>query len=151
MSEKNLCLFGGVYMAKDGKMDVQLDVLNSGYVGRLDVIEGRTGRRRWTDAEKARIASESLANEGGVSDIARRYGTTRWQIYDWRKRLRSGHLALTTDAATAFASLVVEDPTAQTGSRAVVEVVIDDVVIRAGRDAAEAHVARVIRAVRMAR
>ncbi|CAN7681506.1 hypothetical protein [Pararhizobium sp. LjRoot238] len=37
----------------------------------------------------------------------------------WRKRLRNGRLALTTDAAATFAALVVGEPT---GSRAVIEV-----------------------------
>jgi transposase len=24
-----------------------------------------------------------------VADVARRHGTTRWQVYDWRKKLRT--------------------------------------------------------------
>ena len=41
-------------------MDVHLDVSKSGYAGRLNVIEGPTGRRQRTNIEKARIAAESL-------------------------------------------------------------------------------------------
>ncbi|TCU38908.1 hypothetical protein EV129_104519, partial [Rhizobium azibense] len=48
-------------------MDVHLDVSNAGYVGRMDVIEGPTGRRRRTDAEKMRIAAESLVAGARVS------------------------------------------------------------------------------------
>ena len=33
-------------------MGVHLDVPREGYVGRLEVIEGPTGRRRWSEAEK---------------------------------------------------------------------------------------------------
>jgi transposase-like protein len=29
-----------------------------------------------------------------VADVARKYGTTRWQVYDWRKQLRRGNLVL---------------------------------------------------------
>jgi len=47
-------------MAGDGKMGVQLDVPSDGYAGRLEVLEGPTGRRRWSEAEKARIAAASL-------------------------------------------------------------------------------------------
>ncbi|MDK1389325.1 transposase [Sinorhizobium sp. 8-89] len=138
-------------MARDGEMDVHVDVSNGGFAGRLDVIEGPTGRRRRTDAEKARIAAESLIAGSAVSELARRYGTTRWQIYDWRKRLRDGRLGLGDTAPTApFAALVVEEPPLQRGSAAVVEDVVGDVVIRAGRGADEDHVARVIRAVRSA-
>lgn len=37
---------------------------------------------------------------------------TRWQVYDWRKRLRKGRLALPDGVASApaFAALVVEEP-----------------------------------------
>ena len=33
-------------MARDGKMGVHLDVSNTGYAGRLEVIAGPTGRRQ---------------------------------------------------------------------------------------------------------
>ncbi|MER9250042.1 transposase [Mesorhizobium sp. M0590] len=69
-------------------MDVQLDFPSEGYGGRLEVIEGPTGRRRRTEAEKARIVAESLMPGVGVAEVARKYGVTRWQVYDWRKRLR---------------------------------------------------------------
>jgi len=39
-------------MAGDGKMGVQLDVPSDGYAGRLEVLEGPTGRRRWSEAER---------------------------------------------------------------------------------------------------
>jgi transposase len=65
-------------------MDAYMDVLPSGFAGRLEVVEGRSGRRRWSDEEKARIASESYRPGVQVADVARRHGTTRWQIYDWR-------------------------------------------------------------------
>ncbi|APO69847.1 IS66 family insertion sequence transposase protein (plasmid) [Rhizobium gallicum] len=137
-------------MSRDSKMDVHLDVSNAGYVGRMDVIEGPTGRRRRTDAEKMRIAAESLVAGARVSEVARRYGVTRWQIYDWRKHLQDGRLAVDgrSTSAPAFATLMVDEP--PTG-RVIVDVVVGDVIVRAGRDAEEAHLARVIRVARMAR
>ena len=47
-------------MGVDGKMDVQLDVSKASRVSRLEVIEGPTGRRNRSAAEKAKIAAESL-------------------------------------------------------------------------------------------
>ncbi|MER8537610.1 IS66 family insertion sequence element accessory protein TnpB [Mesorhizobium sp. M1005] len=41
-------------------MEVDLDVPTAGYAGRLEVLEGPTGRRVRSEAEKARIAAESL-------------------------------------------------------------------------------------------
>lgn len=42
-------------MGSDGKMDVHLDVSTAGYAGRLEVLEGATGRRVRSEADKARI------------------------------------------------------------------------------------------------
>jgi len=61
-------------------MDGYMDVSPDGFAGRLEVVEGPSGGRRWSDAEKARIASESFRPGVHVADVARRYGTTRWQI-----------------------------------------------------------------------
>lgn len=80
----------------DGKMDVHLDVSTAGYAGRFGVLEGPTGRRARSEADKARIAAESLmpgvqgADGGGRTQVWR----TRWQVYDWRRRLRQGQLVL---------------------------------------------------------
>jgi transposase len=51
-----------------------------GGVSRLGVIEGPSGRRWRTKAERARIAAESLVPGAKVADVAQRHGTTRWQI-----------------------------------------------------------------------
>ena len=140
-------------MVRDGKMGVHLDVPQLGYAGRLEVIEGPTGRRRRSGAEKARIVAESLLPGVRVADVARRHAVTRWQVYDWRRLVRSGRLALPESVAgsPAFAALVVDEARqADQAKSAEIEVVLGDVVIRAGRDADEGHLSRVIRAVRAA-
>ena len=53
-------------------------------------------------------------------------------------------------SAPAFAALVVEEPPPVQARNASIEIVLGEVVIRAGRDADEGHLARVIRAVRAA-
>ncbi len=144
-------------MGADGKMDVQLDVSTNGYAGRLEVLEGPTGRRARTQGEKARIAAESLMPGVQVAAVARRHGATRWQVYDWRRRLRQGQLALPENMAPMFAPLMVEEtssPPQQAGKApraapAQVEIVIDDVVIRTAVDVEQ--LAQVIRAVRTSR
>ena len=133
-------------------MDVQLDVPSGGYGGRLEVIEGPTGRRRRTDAEKARIVAESLMPGVRVAEVARKYGVTRWQVYDWRKRLRHGHLALPENITTApaFAALLVEEPSQPRQVSVGIDIIMGDIVVRAGQDADDRHLSRVIRAVRAA-
>jgi transposase len=137
-------------MDRDVKMDGQLDVSQEGYAGRIEVLAGPTGRRRRSDAERARIAVESLAPDAVVADIARRYGATRWQVYDWRRRFRRGLLpALQEDGASAaFVPLTVDDTPKGTPHGDIVEVLVGDILIRVGREVSEAHLARIFRAAR---
>ncbi len=45
-----------------------------------------------------------------MADVARRHGTTRWQVYDWSAKLRARDLVLpvSVGALPMFAELVVE-------------------------------------------
>lgn len=90
-----------------------------------------------------------------VGELARRHGTTRWQIYSWRKKLRTGQLVVPEVVARLpmFAELVVEGGAAdvpQAGAASQVEIVVGDVVIRAGAGAGEGQLTRAIRAARAA-
>jgi transposase len=57
-------------MERDGKKGVHFDVPINGFSGRLEVIEGPTGRRQRTQAEKARIVAESLMPGVRGSEVA---------------------------------------------------------------------------------
>jgi transposase len=140
----------------DGKVDVHLDVSTAGYAGRLEVLEGPTGRRVRSEADRARIAAESLMPGVQVAAVARKHGATRWQVYDWRRRLRQGQLALPESMAPMFAPLMVEESSAHQrtlrppkSTPTKVEIVIDDMVIRTAVDLE--HLPQVIRAVRASR
>jgi transposase len=145
-------------LGRDGEVGVHLDSSRGGGVFRLEVIEGPSGRRLRTKAERARIAAESLVLGASVTDVAQRHGTTRWQIYDWRRKLRTGQLVVPESVAALpmFAEVVVESAAAgaEMPAGAVVatgvEIVIGDVVIRAGTDADEGLLTRTIRAARAA-
>ncbi len=141
-------------MERDVKVGVHLDGSTVGGVSRLEVIEGPTGRRWRTKAERARITAESLVPGASVADVARRHGTARWQVHDWRKKLRTGQLVVPESVAELpmFAELVVEgaaaDAPAATDATSGVEIVVGDVVIRVGAGAGEGLLMRTIRAVR---
>lgn len=142
-------------MARDGKMGVHLDGSRSAGVSRLEVVEGPSGRQRRTEVERARIAAESLMPGVQVAAVARKHGTTRWQVYHWRKKLQTGQLVLPESVAAlpVFAELVVEDAatdalSARVGSE--IEIVVGDIVIRAGAGADEGQLTRAIRAARAA-
>ncbi len=55
-------------------------------MNRLEVLEGPSGRRIRSETERARIVAESLLPGAQVSEVARKHGATRRQIYDWRRR-----------------------------------------------------------------
>src|SRR3546814_7687804 len=65
-----------------------------GFGGRLEVLEGPTGRRRWSDALKGRIVAESFAVGARVCDVARRYRVEGQQLTTRRRAAREGLLAL---------------------------------------------------------
>jgi transposase len=129
-----------------------LDTSSDGYAGRLEIVAGSTGRRRWPDDVKARIVAASFLPGARIADLARMHGTTRWQIYTWRRLARKGLLALPAAVAEApaFAAVVMEDAAAIEKTVAVVEIVVGEMMIRVPQNADEAHLARVIRAVRSA-
>jgi transposase len=137
-------------MGRDVKMGVHLDGSTGGYSGRLEILEGRTGRQQRSDAEKARIVAESLIPGVRVAEVARQHGTTRWQIYDWRRRARAGRLVLPVETMPAgFAALMIEAaPEPSSPATSCIEIVVGEVVIRAVKEADEDHLRRVIRAVR---
>ena len=142
-------------MERDGKMGVYLDGSTGSGVSRLEVIEGPSGRRQRTKAQRARIAAESMMPGMKVADVARKHGTTRWQIYDWRKQMRKGNLVVPESVAALpmFAELVIEAITTDAsslGGRSDLEIVVGDVVIRVGVGADEGQLTRAIRAARAA-
>lgn len=48
-----------------------------GYAGRIDVVTGPGGRRRWPEHVKAQIVLESYRDGVSVADVARRHGLFR--------------------------------------------------------------------------
>ena len=143
-------------------MDVSLDGSTDGFAGRMEILEDRSGRQFRSEAERARIAAESLVPGVRVADIARRHEVTRWQVYDWRKKLKAGVLALAAETAKEpmFAALVVEPkPTGSprrpkkrgvTARPGKIELVVDGVTLRVSADIDDARLTRTIRAIRAA-
>ena len=67
------------------KQDAAIDALAG---VRNDIVTGGGRRRRWSSDDKARIVRESMKPGAVVSEVAQRYGLTRWQLYDWRRKAR---------------------------------------------------------------
>ena len=140
-------------MGLDSTKDVHLDGSSVEPVSRLEVLEGPSGRRVRSEAERARIVAESLLPGAQVSEVARKHGATRWQIYDWRRRFRQrGMLPPCEASPPTFAPLVVDHALEDRQAPAIkLEIAIGDVVLRTDTAINGEQLSRVIRAVRASR
>ena len=57
-----------------------------------EILIGPERRRRWSDEQKIAIVVEAASGDSSVSDVARRHGIRRQQIYQWRSDIRKGRL-----------------------------------------------------------
>ena len=135
--------------------------------GRLEVLSGPTGRRRWADEVKARIVAESFVPGARVGDVARRHDVVPSQLTTWRRLAREGRLALPWDfpgePEPGFVPLMVEDatedadvpPAAASGGDSAaapaIEVVVGDVTVRLPGDVAVTWLSALVTALSGAR
>ena len=130
---------------------------------RVEVFTGAGRRRRWSAQDKAAIVAESFAGADTVSGVARRHGLTAPQLFAWRREA-GRHLGAGGEEALRFVPAVLE-PSPEPSRRSqqarqprhprrsrdavgIVEVEIDGVTVRVGRDAQGKTIAAVIRALK---
>lgn len=114
----------------------------------IEALEARPlrGRRGWSVEAKARLVAETFAPGANVSAIARRAGIAPSQLFGWRRQaLASGGGASTAEDDPPLSFMRFE-----ASHGAPVEIVIGDIVVRAGPDVTSDHLAAVLRAVRQA-
>src|SRR5215218_4843667 len=82
---------------------------------RFEAITGVGRRRRWSDADKARIVAESLDPTTTSSAVARRHGLHASQLFTWRQQLqRSAPSSATIDGPGFVPVMLAEDSAAPT-------------------------------------
>ncbi|MER8505092.1 MULTISPECIES: transposase [Mesorhizobium] len=102
-------------------------------------------RRRWSAEAKSRLIEATLKPGANVSAIARQAGMAPAQLFGWRsKAIKSGAVTPQRDADRLGFVEVTQ------AASSTVEICLGDVVIRAGADVGQDHLARIIRAVRQA-
>ena len=105
------------------------------------------GYRSWSDEEKARIVGQTLVAGANVSAIARSNGLDPSQLFAWRRKaIASGVVA----PLGGLPSRPVKFTRFESMRSDTVEIVIGDVVVRAGGEVEPDRLADVIRAVRKA-
>ena len=87
---------------------VTSDCADEGYAGRIDVVTGPSGRRRWPEHVKAEIVLESYRDGCSVADVARKHGVSGPQLHAWRRAAREGILAMPEDDMLGLVPVVVE-------------------------------------------
>ena len=70
-------------------VDVSDDAKGGGY-RRVEVLTGPSRRRKWSDADKARIVAETLEPGTVVAEVARRRQVCPQQVSTWRREMCAG-------------------------------------------------------------
>lgn len=74
----------------------------AGEFRRVEVITGVARRRTWSAQDKAHILAESFEPGACVSEIARRHGINRGQLFTWRRQVMANAAADASAGAPAF-------------------------------------------------
>jgi len=81
---------------------------NEGYAGRIEVMTGPTGRRRWPEHVKAAMVLETFRDGVSVADVARKHGILAPQLHAWRRAAREGLLPMPEDEALGLVPILVD-------------------------------------------
>ena len=79
-----------------------------GYAGRIEVVTGPTGRRRWPEHVKAAMVLETFLDAVSVADVARRHGVSAPQLHAWRRAALEGLLPMPEDEALGLVPILVD-------------------------------------------
>lgn len=103
--------------------------------------------RSWSDEEKTRIVGETLVAGANVSAIPRSNGLDPSQLFAWRRKAKSSGMVAPLIGAP---NRPVKFARFEAVRSDMVEIVVGDLVVRAGGDVEPNRLADVIRAVRKA-
>jgi transposase len=134
-------------------------------VRRLEVFTGAGRRRKWSDEDKARIVSETVASGESVCAVARRHGLSPQQLFGWRRQLRKAAAQHSETEELQFVPAVVDTVAQAPVVRrqrhtprcksqpdiGTVEIEVDGVTIRAGRGADASMIAAIVEALKASR
>lgn len=124
-----------------------------GYAGRIEVVTGPTGRRRWPEHVKAAMVLETFRDGVSVADVARKHGVSAPQLHAWRRAAREGLLPMPDDEALGLVPILVEGGDrgrAEPPAGGTLTLEVEGVRILVPADFDPGHLGRVIAALRSA-
>ena len=124
-----------------------------GYAGRIEVVTGPTGRRRWPEHVKAAMVLETFRDGVSVADVARKNGVSAPQLHAWRRAAREGLLPMPEDEALGLVPILVEGDDrgrAEPPAEGTLTLEVGGVRILVPADFDPGHLGRVIAALRSA-
>ena len=128
-------------------VDVTDDAKGGGY-RRVEVLTGPGRRRRWSDADKARIVAETLEPGAVVAEVARRRQVCPQQVFTWRREMRTGAAARLDFVPIVPATSLSEPTAAPAVSSPSVEVKLAGAVLRVAPGTDGDLLTTVLRAIR---
>jgi transposase len=123
----------------------------NGFAGRVEVIEGPSGRRSWPDDVKARIVRESLEPGVTVSEVARRHRISPQHLTLWRRAARQGRLSVSVGydekvGDASFVPLAIDtdrrEPVSAVNDRIVIE--LNGMVLKLPAQTAASRIAEIV-------
>ena len=123
----------------------------NGFGGRVEVIEGPSGRRSWPDDVKARIVRESLEPGATVSEVARRHRISPQHLTLWRRAARQGRLSISVGyddkvGDASFVPLAIDtdrrEPVSAVNDRIVIE--LNGMVLKLPAQTAASRIAEIV-------
>ncbi|MGC2460905.1 MAG: transposase [Steroidobacteraceae bacterium] len=123
----------------------------NGFAGRVEVIEGPSGRRSWPDHVKARIVRESLEPGVTVSEVARRHRMSPQHLTLWRRAAREGRLSVSVEcdeklSGAPFVPLAIDtdrrEPVSAVNDRIVIE--MNGMVLKLSSETAANRIAEIV-------
>jgi transposase len=125
----------------------------NGFAGRLDFIEGPSGRRRWPDDVKAWIVRESFEPGVTVSEVACRHRISPQHLTLWRRAVREGRLSVSVACdervnCAPFVPLAIDVDRGGAGSvvNDCVVIEVDGVVLKLSAETTASRIAEVVSA-----
>ncbi|WP_138472824.1 transposase [Poseidonocella sp. HB161398] len=143
-------------MDSDAQTYVNSHSRDKGYAGRIDVVTGPSGRRRWPEHVKAEMVLETYRDGVSVADVARRNGVSAPQLHAWRRAARDGLLPMPEEDVLGLVPVLVAGDGGGRGGAgdqdcgAAIEIRLQDIRILVPGTFDPDHLARVIAAVRAA-